>query len=184
MNQDQVDREIAKSSMPWGWNIIFILALALTWLYFSTQETKKPLPQITHILVEKSQRKMTVYNGENLLKEYRIALGFQPKGPKQIQNDGKTPEGNYKIIAKNERSKFHLSLKISYPSEQDLRKSAAKKLPPGNDIMIHGLGRGFGWIGWLHTLRDWTRGCIAVTNSEIEEIFAATSVGTPIEIRP
>lgn len=182
MFEDEKEREIAKTTYPKGWYILALVGLAC--LYLFKQESPKPLPPITHILVEKGQRQMTVYHGDKVLKTYPIVLGFEPNGPKQAQNDGKTPEGNYKIITKNNRSKFHLSLKISYPNEKDLKQAAAKNLPAGNDIMIHGLGNGLGWIGRLHTVKDWTRGCIAVTNPEIEEIYAATPLGTSIEIRP
>lgn len=148
------------------------------------EEFKEKIPSITYILVEKSRRKMSVYHGDQFIKEYRIALGAQPIGPKQKQGDRKTPEGLYNIIAKNANSKFHLSLKISYPNEKDTQQALAQKASCGNDIMIHGLGKGFGWLGNAHVLKDWTLGCIAVTNLEIEEIFAATPIGTPVEIRP
>lgn len=170
-------------SEPWGWKIIF-LCILLFFLFFYNNQTSKPLPTITHILIEKSRHKMTVYHGNYPLKEYRIALGAQPIGPKQYQGDGKTPEGLYKIIAKNAKSKFHLSLKISYPNEKDVKQASSKNTPLGNDIMIHGLGKSFGWVGKMHVIMDWTKGCIAVTNPEIEEIYTATSLGTPVEIRP
>jgi murein L,D-transpeptidase YafK len=153
-------------------------------LFFNNYQKEKVLSNISHILVEKDQRKMTVYYGDNSFKEYKIALGSQPKGPKRQQGDSKTPEGLYKIMHKNKASKFHLSLKVSYPNENDVKQAISRNVDPGNDIMIHGLGKGLGWIGAMHVMRDWTQGCIAVTNPEIEEIFAATSIGIPVEIRP
>ncbi|MBX9804284.1 MAG: L,D-transpeptidase family protein [Alphaproteobacteria bacterium] len=169
-------------SVPWGWSVLFILSLI--GLYYYNQAPSKPLPSITRILVEKHAQKMTVYQGDTPLRDYRIALGSQPKGPKVSQGDGRTPEGHYKIIAKNGSSKFHLSLKLSYPNEKDLKQAIANNVPPGNDIMIHGLGKGFEWVGRFHAFSNWTRGCIAVTNPEIEEIYAATSIGTPVDIKP
>jgi murein L,D-transpeptidase YafK len=169
--------------MPGGWIILF-LCWGIGALYFQHQKPSKPLAPITHILVEKSKRKMTVYHDHQAINTYRIALGFQPIGPKQSQGDGKTPEGNYRIVSKNTKSRFHLSLKISYPNENDKKRAISRNVNPGNDIMIHGLGTGLGWIGKLHVFKDWTLGCIAVTNSEIEEIYAATPMGTPVEIKP
>lgn len=169
--------------MPVGWKVVFICFGLLT-LYFQNQAPSKPLAPITHILVEKSQRKMTVYHNHQPIKEYRIALGFQPIGTKQYQGDGKTPEGNYRIVSKNTESRFHLSLKISYPNENDVKQANSKNLNPGNNIMLHGLGKGLGWFGKLHVFKDWTLGCVAVTNAEIEEIYKATSIGTPVEIKP
>jgi murein L,D-transpeptidase YafK len=164
---------------------IILLALLLSlFFYMRKAEFKESLPSITYILVEKSRRKMSVYHDDQLVKEYRIALGSQPIGPKQKQGDRKTPEGLYNISAKNANSKFHLSLKISYPNEKDAQQALAKGVPGGDNIMIHGLGTGFGWLGKAHVLKDWTLGCVAVTNSEIEEIFSATPIGTPVEIRP
>jgi murein L,D-transpeptidase YafK len=169
--------------IPWGCSILF-LCLGIFLLFFNNDQEVKVLPKISRILVEKGQRKMTAYYGDNSFKEYKIALGSQPEGPKLQQGDGKTPEGLYKIIYKNKTSKFHLSLKISYPNENDVKQAISRNVDPGNDIMIHGLCKGLGSIGTIHLMRDWTLGCIAVTNPEIEEIFAATSIGTPVEIRP
>lgn len=140
--------------------------------------------KIDYILIEKHQRKMTVYHAHQPLKSYRVALGFSPEGHKTQQGDGKTPEGKYTIIHKNPSSQFHLSLKLSYPSLVDRSQAKRNKLNPGGDIMIHGLGVHFGWMGDKHTLRDWTLGCIAVTNEEIEEIYSHTEIGTQVQITP
>ncbi|WP_052046204.1 L,D-transpeptidase family protein [Candidatus Paracaedibacter symbiosus] len=127
---------------------------------------------------------MTVYHGDNPLKTYKIALGFSPEGHKRQVGDGKTPEGTYRIEFKNKNSQFHRSLKISYPSLTDARSAKQRGVRPGNDIMIHGLGKGFAFLGKIHFLKDWTRGCIAVTNQEIEEIYASTQPGTTVKIVP
>jgi len=118
------------------------------------------------------------------LKEYRVALGFSPVGPKQHEGDGRTPEGNYKIDFHKSDSAFHRALHISYPDAVDTARAAEAGVAPGGDIMIHGLPNGFSAAGLTHRLHDWTAGCIAVTDSEIDEIWASVSDGTPIEIRP
>lgn len=136
------------------------------------------------IVVEKKARRLTLFFGNRPIKAYDIALGRQPDGPKRFQGDNKTPEGHYKIDARKQNSAYHRALHISYPSRQDAAFAAAQKRPTGGDIMIHGLPNGMGSMGRLHLLRDWTAGCIAVTNSEIEEIWRVVRDGTPIEIRP
>lgn len=146
---------------------------------------KALLPQAHHIIVEKSKRQLHLMGAEgNLIKTYPIALGFAPLGAKVQEGDGKTPEGQYTISGKNPRSQFHLSLRVSYPSPQDKREAQKLGVSPGGDIMIHGLGRSFSFLGTAHRLRDWTLGCIAVTNEEIEEIYATVNVGATISIVP
>ena len=142
------------------------------------------LPKIDSILVEKQKHSMTVFYHDQSLKQYRIALGFSPKGHKLHEGDGRTPEGQYYIIDKNPNSKFHLSLKLSYPSPKDKHSAQKKGLNPGGDIMIHGLSAFNEQAGRWHTMRDWTLGCIAVTNDEIEEIFRLAEIGTPVKIIP
>lgn len=142
------------------------------------------LPKIESILVEKHKHSMTVFYHNQPTKQYRIALGFTPKGHKVSEGDGRTPEGQYYIVDKNPNSKFHLSLKISYPSPKDKHSAKKKGLNPGGDIMIHGLSAYNSQAGKWHTMRDWTLGCIAVTNEEIEEIFRLADIGTPIKIIP
>lgn len=150
----------------------------------SIEQIPVKLAKIDFILVEKQKRLMTLFHQQQPLRVYRIALGFSPVGPKDRQGDGKTPEGRYKIVAKNPNSRFHLSLKISYPSPEDRKKAKVQGISPGGEIMIHGLGKYQGFLGKKHLLRDWTLGCIALTNEEIEEIYPFISVGTPIEIKP
>lgn len=152
-------------------------------MHFFLRATE-PLVQIDYILVEKSNRVMSVFFKKQQLKTYKIALGFSPRGPKEKTGDGKTPEGPYFITHKNSHSAYHRSLKISYPNVQDMENARKKGISTGGEIMIHGLKNGLGWIGWFHHYWDWTRGCIAVTNEEIEELFKATPLGTKIEIRP
>lgn len=139
---------------------------------------------IDMILIEKNLHKMTVYHKGTAVKSYKIALGFSPSGHKEQVRDGKTPEGNYRIIYKNPHSRFHKSLKISYPSVQDKRIAKQKGVSPGGDIMIHGLAKPFELLGRTHSVRDWTLGCIAVSNEEIDELYEYTPVGTPVTIKP
>lgn len=139
---------------------------------------------IDYILVEKHKRQMTVFNKGKVLKVYKIALGSSPVGHKMRQGDGKTPEGIYYIAGKNPNSAFHLSLKISYPSKKDIEQAKGKNIDLGGDIMIHGLKNGYEWIGESHTSVDWTLGCIAVTNSEIEEIYSKVNGKVTVEIKP
>jgi len=111
-------------------------------------------------------------------------LGRNPLGAKQEEGDMKTPEGIYKIDGRNPQSRFHLALHISYPSAEDDKRAAARGVPAGYDIMIHGIQNGRGWIGAFHRWKDWTAGCIAVTDEEIEELWRVTPDGATIEIRP
>jgi murein L,D-transpeptidase YafK len=111
-------------------------------------------------------------------------LGRNPVGPKLREGDKRTPEGLYAIESHNPRSSFHRALKVSYPSAADRIAAAKRGVAPGGDIMIHGIRNGLGFIGRLQRRLDWTAGCIAVTNPEIEEIYRAVPDGTPIEIRP
>jgi murein L,D-transpeptidase YafK len=136
------------------------------------------------VLVEKSARKLTLLKQDKPLKVYRVALGRTPFGHKEREGDGRTPEGLYLIDSHKSDSAFHRAMHISYPSSRDVRVAQSKDHSPGGAIMIHGIRNGLGWVGRLHGLVDWTAGCIAVTNWEIEEIWRAVPDGTPIEIRP
>ena len=140
--------------------------------------------QADQIVILKSTRSMTLLSGSKVLKTYKVALGSVPVGPKQVEGDHKTPEGDYIIDAKNQHSQFHLSLHISYPSAADQKRARSLSARPGGAIMIHGLARPFAYLGPLHRQTDWTDGCIAVTNAEIEEIWRLVPVGTRVEIRP
>jgi murein L,D-transpeptidase YafK len=132
----------------------------------------------------KSERRLLLLRDKETLKAYTIVLGRETHGHKMREGDGRTPEGNYRLDWRNPNSRFHLSLHISYPDDADRARAAGAGVPPGGDIMIHGLRNGLGWIGKLHRFVDWTDGCIALTNREIEEIWRAVDDGTPIEIRP
>ncbi len=114
---------------------------------------------------------------------YRVAIGRGGSGPKRREGDGLTPEGDYVIDARNAASGYHRALHISYPSAADRADAARRGVAPGGDVMIHGLKNGFGWIGRLHRMADWTAGCIALTDEEVDELWRAIPDGTPIEIR-
>ena len=136
------------------------------------------------ILIEKDRRRLTLLSEGEVIKTYKIALGANPVGPKERQGDNKTPEGSYIIDSRNSKSDFHLSLHISYPNEKDRIRAKELGASPGGDIMIHGIKNGFAWVGASHSNIDWTNGCIAVTNDEMEEIFKLVPNGTIVEIRP
>ena len=126
---------------------------------------------------------MTLLSGSKVLKTYKVALGSMPVGRKRVKGDHKTPEGDYVIDAKNPHSQFHLSLHISYHSAADRQTARSLGSRPGGAIMIQGLAMPFAYLGPLHRQTDWTDGCIAVTNAEIEEIWKLLPVGTRVEIR-
>ncbi len=136
------------------------------------------------ILIEKKDRRLTLISNGKALKTYQIALGGNPIGPKERQGDNKTPEGTYVIDSINKNSRYHLSLHISYPNEKDKKRAKELGVSPGGDIMIHGIKNGYSWAGDLHTEVDWTKGCIAVTDEEIEEIDKLAPTGTTVEISP
>jgi murein L,D-transpeptidase YafK len=146
-----------------------------------------PLPHdavADRVVVEKSARRLTLLRNGDALKTYRVALGRTPVGAKEYEGDQRTPEGAYTIDFHKPDSDYHLALHVSYPEQRDVDRAAAQGLSAGSDIMIHGLPNGRGWIGRFHRRNDWTAGCVAVTDFEIEEIYRAVPDGTPIELRP
>ena len=146
-----------------------------------------PLPgdaRADRVVVRKSVHELTLYRGDQPLKSYAVALGRGEPGAKRRQGDNRAPEGCYRISGRNLNSAYHRALRISYPAAADLAAAAARGEDPGGDVMIHGIRNGLGWLGRLHRLIDWTAGCIAVTDREIEEIWRAVPDGTPIDIRP
>ncbi len=140
--------------------------------------------QVDYVLVKKSSKELTLFSGTDIIKTYKIALGKNPVGHKVKEGDQKTPEGMYFIDTRYANSKYHLALHISYPDAIDVQKARSLGSPPGGGIMIHGTGDEYKWMGKLHASINWTDGCIAVTNKEIEEIWQLVPDGTLIEIRP
>lgn len=141
-------------------------------------------PQADRIVIVKSERTMTLLRQGQILKTYKVALGGQPVGAKMRRGDNKTPEGLYTIDSRNPGSHYHLALHISYPNAADRERARKEHMDPGGAIMIHGLPKGYGWIGARHRLADWTLGCVAVTDEEIDEIWAIVPLGTVVEIKP
>ena len=170
--------------------IVFLAVTTVTLvvsIYVYAHHIWNPLPTeitIDRILIEKSARTLSVFANGKKLKTYRVALGRNPVGAKQQEGDKKTPEGIYKIDGRNPQSSFHLALHVSYPSDEDKVRAAERGVSAGSDIMIHGIRNGLGWIGAFHRLNDWTIGCVALTDEEIEELWRATPDGTTVEIRP
>lgn len=140
---------------------------------FATDQTAQ------YLVVEKQARRLTLFRDGEALKTYRVALGGNPVGHKQHEGDRRTPEGTYSIDFKNPDSAYHLSLKISYPNAQDISRARRLGKDPGGMIMIHGIGEDAVW-----RRSDWTDGCIAVSNSEIEEIWELVELQTPVVIKP
>ena len=136
------------------------------------------------MLVLKAPRRLLLLRGSHVLRDYEIALGRSPAGPKRYRGDGRTPEGRYTIEARLADSRFHRALRISYPNADDLAFARRAGVEPGGDVMIHGLPNGERWVGDVHRAYDWTNGCIAVTDDEMNEIWELVDDGTPIEIRP
>lgn len=127
---------------------------------------------------------MRVMQGNEVIKTYRISLGRNPVGHKEIEGDKKTPEGLYFINSKNPGSAYHKNLGLSYPNHADVASAKINGRDPGGEIKIHGIRNGIGFIGKFHTIFDWTAGCIAVTDEEIDELYDHVRIGTPIEILP
>ena len=143
------------------------------------------LERADRVVVRKAERRLTLYSDGDAIATYSISLGADPLGHKTWRGDSRTPEGEYLLDYRNADSQFYRSIHVSYPDEEDLAAGRAADVPPGGNIMIHGLPNGRGWIGPLYKARgDWTDGCISVTNREMEEIWRAVPDGTPIEIHP
>jgi murein L,D-transpeptidase YafK len=145
--------------------------------------TGGPVGIADSIVIEKRAHRLTLFHMGRPLRTYRVALGKEPAADKMRAGDRRTPEGLFSIEARNPYSKFHLALRISYPDVRHIQQAQALGVSPGNDIMIHGLPNSRRTIGSAHRSTDWTNGCIALTNEEIEEIWNAVPVGTPVEIK-
>ena len=136
------------------------------------------------IVVEKSERRMYLLHNGQVLRSYRIALGLRPQGHKEREGDYRTPEGQYRLIRRNPRSDFFLSMEISYPNTDDLKHAQRLGVKPGGAIMLHGWPNTPRKTAEYYSTADWTDGCIAVSNSDMVEIWLMTPIDTPIEIRP
>lgn len=143
-----------------------------------------PVPGADRVVVDKSERRLYLYQGRDVLRSYQIALGKNPLGPKRHQGDNRTPEGRYTLDRRNPRSRFYRAIHISYPNEQDLRRAAARGVRPGGNIMLHGVPNKYSDGKDFFVRHDWTDGCIAVTNEDMSEIWQLVADNTPIEIYP
>jgi murein L,D-transpeptidase YafK len=166
--------------------LCFAGILLVTWMSIgvASQLAAQATARVDRIVIEKKKRTLTLMDGARILKTYKVALGGQPVGAKDRLGDHKTPEGIYSVDAKNPNSQFYKALHISYPNQADRVNARKLGVNPGGDVEIHGLGAKWGWIGAKHRLTDWTDGCIALTNEEIDEIYPLIKVGAPVEIRP
>jgi murein L,D-transpeptidase YafK len=174
------DRFLISKTRHWRKRALFFGLLVCAGILFAAPRPKHP----DKILIEKSKRTLTLLNNGEVLKTYKVALGSQPIGPKDRQGDHKTPEGLYYVDRKVPNSTFYKALHLTYPSPADRAHAKKLGLSPGGDVEIHGLGAKFGFIGAAHRLHDWTDGCIALTNQEIDEIYPQIEPGTPVEIKP
>ena len=160
---------------------LFALSSLLVAIYPSlslTSQAKSNLLSANMVIIWKKKRRMSLFRNKILLKTYPVRLGFNPIGHKQKEGDGRTPEGRYFITHHNPNSAYHKSLGISYPNEQDLKKAKKRNQLPGKDIFIHGGPQSI----FTHLFRDWTGGCIAVFDNEIEEIYQLVPDGTVVYI--
>lgn len=167
--------------------VLLVICLVTVGLAAAAYLNVNPLPRdavADRLVVEKAARRLTLFRSGRPLKSYSVALGRAPVGPKEYEGDQRTPEGIYTIDFHKSDSDYHLALHISYPEQHDIDRAAAQGLSAGSDIMIHGLPNGRGWIGRFHRRSDWTAGCIAVADFEIEEIYRSVPDGTPVELQP
>ena len=158
----------------------------MVWLLCGLGEAQTAVAPLhaDRVIVLKKERILRLESHGREIKTYKVALGGDPIGAKTRQGDHKTPEGVYVLDFRNAHSKFYKAIHISYPSAHDRAAAREPGVSPGGDVFLHGLPNGYGFVGAAHRLKDWTDGCIAVTNVEIDEIWAAVADGTPIEIRP
>lgn len=152
-------------------NVIVFIVIISGVYYFYPEPRLQIHGNISRILVIKSKRQLIVYQRDSILKIYKISLGRNPTGKKEVLGDLKTPEGSYNIVGKSSLSKFYKNFKISYPNESDIKNAERLNKHVGRDIMIHGMRNGFGFIGKFHKFIDWTSGCIALTDKEMDELY-------------
>ena len=164
--------------------VLFLFIIGLLVFYIKPFIPFDMTQKVDKILIVKHKRKLYLLSEDKVVITYRISLGHQPKGHKEYEGDMHTPEGIYIINDKNPNSKFHKNLGISYPNKEDREHAKEIGKSPGGQIKIHGFKKGYGWLGRFHLLCNWTHGCIAVTNHEIDEIYDMVEVGTTIEIQP
>jgi murein L,D-transpeptidase YafK len=161
-----------------------LTALVLLALCQLPAQGNTPSAKADSVLILKKDHLLELLSGGKVIRTYHVALGTGGLAPKQKEGDARTPEGHYIIDSRNAQSHYYKALHVSYPNTKDRERAAKMGVAPGGAIMIHGLPNGMGKIGAAHRLYDWTLGCIAVTDAEIDEIWTMVPVGTPLEIRP
>jgi murein L,D-transpeptidase YafK len=172
-------------SLKWGASAVLAIGCAFGLVCAELpQSSAKPQEKADSILILKKDHELELLASGKVIRTYKVALGRGGLTPKQREGDALTPEGRYVIDSRNAASHYHKALHISYPNAEDQARAAKLGVSPGGAIMIHGLPNGMGWIGSAHRLYDWTLGCVAVTDPEIDEIWNLVPVGTPVEIRP
>lgn len=164
--------------------VVAIIAYAIASDRYLPGLLASDLPKADRIVVSKAEKKLRLYRGRSLLAEYSAAFGDNPVGHKRQEGDERTPEGEYIIDWRNEKSSYYKSLHISYPNEKDKADAKARNVSPGGMIMIHGQKNRFGWLAPITQNYDWTDGCIAVANTDMEEIWRSVENGTAISIEP
>jgi murein L,D-transpeptidase YafK len=160
-----------------------LLAGLETWNLWPTSALP-PDARADFVVVHKASRRLELYQHGALLKSYSVSLGRHPEGPKRQQSDGRTPEGQYVLDYRKRDSSFYRAIHISYPAPADLAAARARGVEPGGLVMVHGMKNGLGWLGRLHSAFDWTDGCVAVTDREMDEIWRAVPDGTKIVLKP
>ncbi len=148
------------------------------------QPASVQIPVADRILVRKAERRLYLLKGDEVIRSYRVALGLNPDGPKERVGDFRTPEGSYRLVRRNPRSDYFLSMQVSYPNDQDVLRARRNRWDPGGSIMIHGLPNQLKRPPDYYATRDWTDGCIALSNSDMLEIWLLTPDNVPIDIRP
>ena len=169
--------------------LIFISLISISAITYAksgvNKTSKQAIPSdanVDKVYVDKSERVLKLLSGDRVIKTYHIALGDSPAGHKRQQGYERTPTGTYKLDYKNEKSSYYRSIHVSYPNASDKVQARKRGVSPGGDIMIHGQKNGFGHLAAVTQKRDWTDGCIAVTNDEMDEIMSVYQAGMPIEI--
>jgi murein L,D-transpeptidase YafK len=164
--------------------VIVALALLGATVAFGPALALSQFETADRVLVRKSERKLYLMKNGQVMRTFKVALGLQPDGPKLREGDYRTPEGSYRLAERNPDSDFFLSIRISYPNDDDVRRARARGLAPGGQIMIHGLPNNPSRSLEYYRRTDWTNGCIAVSNSDMVDIWLMTARDTPIEILP
>jgi murein L,D-transpeptidase YafK len=164
---------------------VLIVALVALLSWANWPEPGLPLgTRVDRVVIAKAARRLDLRLGQNVIASYEVSLGWNPVGPKEREGDRKTPEGLYRITEHKANSSYHKALRLSYPSEADTARARTRGVNPGSDIMIHGIRNGLGWLGKIHRVVDWTAGCVALTDAEIDQLWVAVPDGTIVEIKP